>query len=441
MPLELARTRTTLTREIEALEALLEREDSWRELRDFEARTGSRVPLRPGKEAEFALPQDLRDALKRNPLFLARASLLEALESLTGSEGETEDAAGLQAEFELHAPIVPPTPEERIAAALAALAARARALPPPDLTPAAPALETQKLQPSPQPARIPIYDDTSDDLRHIAFIDDEVAARLNASGIVRFSDIAHLTVDQVAMISVRFGLGSRISREQWVEQAAILANGGSTAYARQVQHAELGVPETPGPIPAPLPSAHVQDVAPSDLPTLPPYMREDLPPPFGEHLNAEAETAESADIPGTADLYEEPVRGAPPSLTPPPLPSQSARPAWQAEHHEHDAEAYHPAAETAQVRMVARWRERPRTRSSAGHSAQSSGRRWPNEDRSYSRNSPRWENVEEAAVEIVPVTPPFPGVGPVQEAARRLQFAAEMPESTLAGILKALRRR
>src|SRR5690606_4805297 len=82
-----------------------------------------------------------------------------------------------------------------------------------------------------------VVDEDGDDLRHIAFIDDRVAAQLNASGILRFSDIAHFTVDQVAVLSVRLGLGNRIAREQWIEQASVLAAGRTTAYVSQVRSA------------------------------------------------------------------------------------------------------------------------------------------------------------------------------------------------------------
>lgn len=426
MSLDLARARITLAGEIETLESLLEGEAGWREFRELEARTRTRTPPWPDQGPASELPQELRESLERNPLFLARARLLEALENLAEGESIEDDTAELQGEFQLEyppEPAAPLSPAERIDAALSALVAEARSLPAPDLTP------VTRAQSNGSPTRIPVIDEASDDLRHIAFIDDEVAARLNASGILKFSDIAHLTVEQAKMISVRFGLGSRIYREQWIEQAAVLSNGGSTAYARQVQSAESGTPETHGPIAAsPRPDvgpAHPQDVVPPAFPEATQSV---------QHLNGET--------------HVEPLASVPPGpsssrVTPPPLPNWpngSAQQALPPEHYAYGATGHPPQAVDDQVRVVGRSREM-RTGPATANPARLAQRRRLREDRSFARNSHRWETVEEAAVEIVPVAPPFPGVGPVQEAARRLQFAAEMPESTLSGILKALRRR
>jgi predicted flap endonuclease-1-like 5' DNA nuclease len=72
-----------------------------------------------------------------------------------------------------------------------------------------------------------------DDLTRICGIDATTADQLNARGIIAYRQIARLSPDEVTRLSAQLGLDRRISKENWIEQAAILASGESTTFARE----------------------------------------------------------------------------------------------------------------------------------------------------------------------------------------------------------------
>ena len=109
----------------------------------------------------------------------------------------------------------------------------------------------------------------SDDLTRIQGIDSVMQARLKELGIRRFDDVARLTTGDIKGLSQTLGLDARISLENWVGQAQVLATGGETHYSRRQ---DLGVPvpeaaaptspfasestaATPEPAPEPAPAA------------------------------------------------------------------------------------------------------------------------------------------------------------------------------------------
>lgn len=71
-----------------------------------------------------------------------------------------------------------------------------------------------------------------DDLQRIRAIDADMEQKLKTNGVMRFIDIAKWTPDEIELIDVSLDLDGRIDREQWVEQAQILAKGGETYYSR-----------------------------------------------------------------------------------------------------------------------------------------------------------------------------------------------------------------
>jgi predicted flap endonuclease-1-like 5' DNA nuclease len=81
-------------------------------------------------------------------------------------------------------------------------------------------------------AQAPEAQSPADDLTLIRGIDDELASRLSGLGVRRFSDIAAWGSHDIARISQSLGLTGRVKRESWIEQAQILAKGGSTDYQR-----------------------------------------------------------------------------------------------------------------------------------------------------------------------------------------------------------------
>ncbi|WP_205536230.1 NADH:ubiquinone oxidoreductase [Shinella zoogloeoides] len=65
----------------------------------------------------------------------------------------------------------------------------------------------------------------ADDLKAISGIGPKLEQVLNGMGLKRYADIAALTDADVARIEAELGLGGRIARDGWVEQARTLAKG------------------------------------------------------------------------------------------------------------------------------------------------------------------------------------------------------------------------
>jgi predicted flap endonuclease-1-like 5' DNA nuclease len=71
----------------------------------------------------------------------------------------------------------------------------------------------------------------SDDLTLIAGVDPVLTEVLNSLGIVAFSQVAHWSARDVKQVSETLGFERRICKENWIEQAAMLASGRVTAFA------------------------------------------------------------------------------------------------------------------------------------------------------------------------------------------------------------------
>ena len=75
--------------------------------------------------------------------------------------------------------------------------------------------------------------EAADDLTRIRGIDVELKERLVRYGVHRFSQIAAWTPDDVRAVSQTLGFQGRIERENWIEQAEVLASGGDPGVSRQ----------------------------------------------------------------------------------------------------------------------------------------------------------------------------------------------------------------
>jgi predicted flap endonuclease-1-like 5' DNA nuclease len=86
--------------------------------------------------------------------------------------------------------------------------------------------------------------------------------RLKELGIRRFQDLASLTPRDVKGLSETLGLDARVSLENWIGQAHVLAAGGETHYSRRIDQG-VPVPEAAEPSgPAPAAPAAVEAPAP-----------------------------------------------------------------------------------------------------------------------------------------------------------------------------------
>jgi predicted flap endonuclease-1-like 5' DNA nuclease len=90
-----------------------------------------------------------------------------------------------------------------------------------------------RAQPAPPAAR-PAAAQAAEDLKRIALIDGVLEAGLNKLGVTRYEQIAAWLKADVQRVSKALAIGGdRINRENWIEQAQVLAKGGETYYAKR----------------------------------------------------------------------------------------------------------------------------------------------------------------------------------------------------------------
>lgn len=91
--------------------------------------------------------------------------------------------------------------------------------------------------------RLPLVPDAApeiaamDDLTRIRGVRPGLAAQLKSLGVTRFADIANWTAADVARISAILGVNDRISRESWIEQAAMRVPASELRVAAPVSRA------------------------------------------------------------------------------------------------------------------------------------------------------------------------------------------------------------
>src|SRR5262245_29787666 len=77
------------------------------------------------------------------------------------------------------------------------------------------------------------------DLKRIRGIGVLIERRLNAMQIVSYEQIANWTAADIERVSRTLDFKGRIERENWVEQARILASGGATEFSRRVDRGDV----------------------------------------------------------------------------------------------------------------------------------------------------------------------------------------------------------
>ena len=66
-----------------------------------------------------------------------------------------------------------------------------------------------------------------------------IERKLNAMGVIGYEQIANWTAKDIDRVSQSLDFKGRIERENWVEQARILASGGATEFARRFDRGEV----------------------------------------------------------------------------------------------------------------------------------------------------------------------------------------------------------
>lgn len=80
----------------------------------------------------------------------------------------------------------------------------------------------------------------SHDLKRIRGIGVLIEKKLNQMGVTTYEQIAEWTVADIERVSHVLDFKGRIERENWVEQARILASGGQTEFSRRADRGENG---------------------------------------------------------------------------------------------------------------------------------------------------------------------------------------------------------
>jgi predicted flap endonuclease-1-like 5' DNA nuclease len=143
------------------------------------------------------------------------------------------------------APAFAPAAPLQAAPAAAFVAAPAMAAP---LMPAAPPVADGAEPSAPvmaMPARRPAAlaaarDSGPDDLKMIKGVGPVLEKLLHSLGYFHFDQIAGWTAEEVAWVDDNLeGFKGRVTRDDWVPQAKILAAGGTTEFSRRVEDGEV----------------------------------------------------------------------------------------------------------------------------------------------------------------------------------------------------------
>lgn len=83
-------------------------------------------------------------------------------------------------------------------------------------------------------------DGVADDLKKIKGIGAKMEALCNRLGFWHFDQIANWTDDEVAWVDANLeGFKGRVTRDDWVAQAKLLAAGGETAFSKRVDGGDV----------------------------------------------------------------------------------------------------------------------------------------------------------------------------------------------------------
>ncbi|PIE14487.1 MAG: NADH-quinone oxidoreductase subunit NuoE [Rhodobacterales bacterium] len=85
----------------------------------------------------------------------------------------------------------------------------------------------------PEVLKAPRKGETADDLKLISGVGPKLEQTLNELGIWHFDQVAKWTEAEIAWVDSRLRFKGRIERDNWIDQAKILARGGETEFSRK----------------------------------------------------------------------------------------------------------------------------------------------------------------------------------------------------------------
>ncbi len=81
---------------------------------------------------------------------------------------------------------------------------------------------------------------SADDLKQIKGIGPKLEKLCNSMGFWHFDQIAAWTPDEVAWVDENLqGFKGRVSRDNWIDQAKVLASGGETEFSKRVEDGDV----------------------------------------------------------------------------------------------------------------------------------------------------------------------------------------------------------
>jgi predicted flap endonuclease-1-like 5' DNA nuclease len=80
----------------------------------------------------------------------------------------------------------------------------------------------------------------ADNLKEIKGVGPKLEKLLHSMGFYHFDQVAAWTADEIAWVDANLqGFKGRVSRDNWVEQAKILAAGGETEFSKRVEDGDV----------------------------------------------------------------------------------------------------------------------------------------------------------------------------------------------------------
>ncbi len=100
--------------------------------------------------------------------------------------------------------------------------------------PVKPVQASMPLVESARPVGFDAMPNDADDIKRIKGIGSVIEKTLNELGIYQFKQIAAWTDENVSWVESSLAFPGRITRENWIEQAKTLSQGGTTEFAKRV---------------------------------------------------------------------------------------------------------------------------------------------------------------------------------------------------------------
>jgi len=83
-------------------------------------------------------------------------------------------------------------------------------------------------------------DGGADNLKEIKGVGPKLEKLLNSMGVYHFDQVASWSADEIAWVDANLeGFKGRVSRDNWVDQAKLLASGGETEFSKRVEGGDV----------------------------------------------------------------------------------------------------------------------------------------------------------------------------------------------------------